>query len=119
MDIRLLLRDNKSYTIFDSEKAYMVSDADGYSTDFSGLSETASLTYIGEGSGDFNGRTYKYDEYADENGSHIFYYMDGGNLKGMRTVNGGETDDVEVIAFDGNVPDSVFDVSSDYALWDF
>jgi hypothetical protein len=93
----------------------IISDAsDGY--DFSGLGETASLTYIGGGSGDFNGRTYNYNEYKDINGSQIFYYMDGGSLKGMRTVENGETVDIEIIAFDGNVSDSVFDIPSDYEI---
>ena len=114
-DIRMVLRDNKSYTIFDSEKMLMISDAsNGY--DFSGLGETSSLTYISEGSGDFNGRTYKYDEYRDINGSQIFYYVDGGSLKGIRTVENGETVDIEIISFDGNVPDSVFDIPSDYEV---
>ena len=44
----------------------------------------------------------------------MFFYMDGGSLKGSRTVGGGENTDMEVLLFETDVADSFFDIPSNY-----
>ena len=115
MDMRMVVKDGKSYTVADEEKTVYVTDADtDGDTEF--LGDTDDMTYLGEGSGDFRGKTYKYDEYRDADGDLVFYYVDGGALKGIRTVVGGEETDIEIITLDKIIPESVFDIPSNYEV---
>jgi hypothetical protein len=115
-DVRMVLRDGQHYMIYDSLQTVAVGEAsEGF--DFSGFGETASLKYISSGSGEFNGKTYSYDEYEDQSGARILYYAENGNFRGMRTIEGNETNDIVFLALDGNVPDGVFDIPSDYRIF--
>jgi len=131
--IRIVAKDGKGYTIMDELQMIFVSDMslEEAADEVSIMGDDSNITskmaraiqtnikYVGEGSGDFHGKTYRYDEYKDTDGSQIFYYMDGSNLKGIRTVSAdGEIIDVEIILFDQNVPDSVFDLPDDYIMFD-
>jgi len=117
MDLRVVIKDGKSYTVLDEYQTVMVQDADQGDAGYGG--NTDDMTYIGEGSGDFLGKTYKYDEYKDKDGDRFFYYVDGGALKGIRSIVGGEAADVEVLALDKNIPDSVFNIPSDYDVMEY
>ena len=114
-DVRMVLRDGQHYMIYDSLQTVVVGDAsEGF--DFSGFGETADLKYISSGSGEFNGKTHSYDEYEDK-GTRILYYAEDGNFRGMRTIEGNEINDIVFLALDGNVPDGVFDIPSDYRIY--
>jgi len=113
MDMRVIVKDNKSYTIFDELK--MIVEDDIISSDeIDFIDNTSDLTFVGEGSGFFNGKTCKFDEYVDSDGGRYFYYVDGNTFVGVRSIINGETSDVIITAFDKNVPDSVFNIPSDY-----
>ena len=118
IDYRIVIRDGKYYTIMDEYEMVMVAEASPDDSYVPGASEASNLIYIGEGSGEFNGKVYKYDEYADEiDGDYFYYYfVDGGDLKGIRTVMYGVPSDIEILAFDKNVPDSVFDIPANYYI---
>ena len=82
------------------------------------MGDASGLVYVGGGTGDFNGRIYRYDEYADNYGGRHFYFMDGSALKGIRTVSDDMTLDTEILIVDSHVPDSVFDIPEDYEITD-
>ena len=115
---RGVLKDGKSYYILDDLKMVMVSDIP-FDLDMTGMVNAARSLYIGEGSGIFNGKTYQYDEYVEPDGSHTFYYVDGDSFVGMRYVMpDGSVNDVPILAFSKNVPNSVFEIPQDYAISD-
>jgi len=109
MEMRFIAKEGKVYTVLYDYELVFVEDAtpdDNIGYDIN----PDNMVYIGEGSGDFRGRTYRYDEYRGEDGSQIFYYVEGGALKGIRTISDGETYDKEILAIDKNVPDDVFEI---------
>jgi hypothetical protein len=115
MDIRMVYKDGKAYSIIPEMEMMMVTDiVDGNAAPTMG--DTEDLTYVGEGSGEFGGGTYRYDEYRDRDGARLFYFVDGGMWKGVRTITDGETSDMIVRSFDRNVPDSVFEIPSNYQI---
>ena len=116
-DIRYVMKNSKNYIIMDDQKLIILADIFS-DDDIPAFGNTSGLIYVGEGSGRFNGKTYKYDEYTNQNGELSFLYMDGGSLKGMRTVKGEANEDVEMLAFDNNVPDNVFNIPTDYQVVD-
>jgi hypothetical protein len=112
IDFRIVVRNGITYTIIDDyQMMSTAATAEGDSFNIGGESE---LIFVNTGSGSFNGKTYKYDEYTDKNGSKYFYYMDGNSLKGLRTIEQGMATDVEIYAFDKNVPDSFFNIPLNY-----
>ena len=115
MEVRLIDRDEKIYTVISDFEMVMVKDATPDDDIAFGISPE-NMVYIGEGSGDFRGKTYKYDEYMTEDGMQMFYYVDGGALKGIRTISDGEISDAEILALDKNVPDSAFDIPEDFEV---
>ena len=116
VDIRLVIRDGQSFIILDDYQIVIIGDADPDDVGTGYFGETDNLTYIGEGSGEFVGKTYKYDEYRDNDGDQFFYYVDSGALKGIRTVISGEAQNFAILAFDKNIPDSIFEVPDDYEI---
>lgn len=119
MKIRSVYKDGKSYMIMDAFKMISVTEASP-SDDISIITDESELIYVGEGSGDFKGKTYKYDEYKFEDDIKMFYFVDGGNLKGIRIIDtNGEITEMEILAFDQTIPDSVFDIPSDYEITEY
>ncbi|MCL2517234.1 MAG: zinc ribbon domain-containing protein [Oscillospiraceae bacterium] len=117
-DMRVVVKDGKSYIVMDDYEMVIVQDADS-DGDTEYFGDTENMTYIGEGSGEFYGSIYSYDEYRDNDGLQYFYYVDGGELKGIRTVSDGDTVDVVILALDKTVPDYVFDIPSDYEILEY
>ena len=117
MAVRMLYAEGYCFIIMDEYESIYVYDADGgyEAPDFGNISN---LIFVGEGSGEFNGKTLKYDEYVDTNGTRYFYFMDGGVLRGIRTILDDITSDIEVLAFDKSVPDRVFSIPDDYEVTD-
>jgi len=110
--IRVIVKDNKSYMIVDSEKMIMVSDVT--EDESSGVLNTAGMNYIGSGEAMFGGKNRYYEEYAGDDGEKIQFFLDGNTLVGIRSLNAGETGDMEILELNKNVPDNVFDIPSDY-----
>jgi len=109
MSMRIVNRDGKSYTIID-DVVLMVDDIEDDDMPF--LTGTSTLAFVGEGSGTFNGKTCKYDEYVSSNGARSFYFVDGGKLVGVRTIIDGMTSETGIVALDKDVPSNVFVIPS-------
>jgi|GEM_PF-4222637 len=114
IQIRVVIKDGKSYTIMDTIKMVVIANSTP-DDEALVLEKPVNLRYIGEGSGEFLGETYQYDAYVSKAGNRLFYYMNGTELKGIRTTyRNGLEGALEILAFDGNVPDSVFHIPSNY-----
>jgi len=112
--MRTVCRDGKTYTIFDDFKSMSISDGI-YDDATETVVGSGQLIYIGEGSEEFSSKTLKYDEYSDINGTVYRYYVDGGVLKGIRTINSdGSITDMEILLFENIAPDSIFEIPTDY-----
>lgn len=109
---RFVTKDGKTYIVRDTARTAFSYDAPAGDDEWPLIS--SDWTYVCEGSGDFNGRTYAYDEYTDSTGAQYFYYVDNGNLAGVRIIERGESIDIDVIVFDQNVPDEIFNIPEDY-----
>ena len=113
--VKFIEKDGKKYTVIYDYEMIVVEDADpdddiGYNI------KPENMVFIGEGSGDFRGKTYRYDEYRYEDGDRRCYFVDGGALVGIRTISGDEIYEVEVFVFDKNVPDDAFDYPEDFEI---
>ncbi|MCL1808408.1 MAG: hypothetical protein FWG42_01405 [Clostridiales bacterium] len=111
--------------IYIGEKAYAIDDATKtiftmpVTAEFyldSGGVETTGMGYIGSGTAEFAGSTLPYEEYSNEAGSRIQYFIRGNTLAGLRTIRGDATSDMVVMALDTNVPDSIFDLPEGYQM---
>ena len=114
-DMRMVYKDDKCYSIIPEYEMVSVMEIPGGASAPT-MGDTDSLSFVGEGSGEFDGAIYRYDEYRGRDGAQLFYYMDGGAWKGTRTVEDGKTTNLIVRSFDTNVPDSIFDVPDDYQI---
>ena len=117
---RSVTKDGKSYTIIDSTKTVMVTSVTGESLDlYKNPFKASGITYVGQGSTSFKGKTRQYDEYKHTTGEKVYFFVDGGKWVGMRTFSSdGSVHDMEIDVFDTKVPDSVFDIPKDYKVID-
>ena len=113
----IVSRDNKTYMIVYDLETILVSDY-VEDTNVPNANEIDSLTYVTGGSDEFMGRTYRFDEYSTPSGERAQYFMDGGTLKGIRSIDTyGSITEMEVSAFDDDVPADIFDIP-DFPLYD-
>jgi len=113
--MRTVFKDGMAYVIMDAAKMVMKSEADPSITAAVGAPNRDAMKYIGNGKADFAGRNLDYEEYADGE-TRTFYFAEDGELKGVRTVDSKKTLDMEILALDKKVPDSVFVIPSDYMV---
>lgn len=118
VSMRIVVRDGKNYAILYDYEAIYVADADP-DDEQSYVADSDNLTYVGESSGDFNGKTYPYDEYRDKEGTQYYYFVNNGALKGIRIAAGGDMTDMEVLALDQKVPNDVFDIPDDFEIYEY
>jgi len=114
IDSRIVKLGETFYTIYDSEKFIIKSTgretaAGGVNEDYSGI------TLVNSGTGEINGRTLPYDEYADnDTGDRIKYYLDGGEVYAIET----NSDDYKTVMIitnaSENIPSGAFDLPSGY-----
>jgi len=116
--VRMIYKNGEAYMLMDGLKMGYVMEYD-LDEDAPFLANTSNLTYVGAGSGEFEGKTYKYDEYTNEKGSRLLYYVDDGELKGIRQIDqDGTVSDTEMLAFNKEIPDYIFDIPEDYEIVD-
>ena len=110
---RMIFRDNKMYMINDDAKTVMSFPATG-KTDTQGV-KTDGMNRVGSGTDNFNGKDLPYEDYADEEGAKVRYFMDGNKLAGIRNIIGeGAAIDVIVLELDKKVPCNAFEIPSGY-----
>ena len=117
MKIRGITRDGKVYSIMDDAKMIMVGDAE--EGDQASGPETEGMAFDKAGKDDFCGRNLPYEEYKNDEGIKVQYFLDGDKLAGVRTISDEVgVIDIEVLEIDQNVPANVFEVPSDYEVLD-
>jgi hypothetical protein len=74
------------------------------------------MIVTGSGTARFNGKNLPYEEYSIAGESRVKsqFFMDGNNPVGIRTITGGQTIDMIILALDQNVPNSVFEIPAGY-----
>jgi len=113
--MRVVIKDNQTYTIFDDQKTYMASPATQDNSSINTeITDTSGIEFTGSGSEEYHGRMLPYEEYKTDAAS-VRYYMDGDNLAGIRTIPAeGMSVDMEIVEMSQNIPDGLFDIPSDY-----
>jgi hypothetical protein len=114
---RMLILGNRTYIIMDEDK--LMNMIDVVVTEDTGAIETGNLIKKGTGKGEFDGRELPYDEYLDNNGSKVRFFVENEELVGIRTIDDGITTDMIIEVFDQNIPDNIFDIPKDYKLMDY
>ena len=120
--VRVVMRDEKVYVISNAERTVMVLPLDMGSLFEMARVETDDMIYVGSGSAEFQGRILLFDEYTDESGSIMQFYVDGNNLAGIRFLAGdyeSEKVDMVIVELSDNAPDEVFEIPDDYEVMDF
>ena len=117
MSYRTINRDNMMYVIDDRAKTVMVMP---FSASLGSMTDepvrTDGMIVTGSGTAQFNGKNLPYEEYSIEGESRVKsqFFMDGNNPAGIRTITGGQTIDMIILALDQNVPNSAFEIPSGY-----
>ncbi|MDR1465574.1 MAG: hypothetical protein LBJ11_09805 [Oscillospiraceae bacterium] len=101
------------YTIMNATKMVTVTKYDAAAAQAGSTTDTASQTFVETGKAEFAGAQMDYDKYKVGD-AELLYFVQGGALKGIRTVAAGQTVDIEYEVFDTNVPDDVFAIPADY-----
>lgn len=119
---RMVTKDGKSYVINDNAKTVTVmSTSSAEQTNSVASSNNGLKDSLGvqakTGEGEFQGKTYKYQEYNNDDFTSRFYLDDNDQVVGFETTtetNGSKTDMVYVISNAKNtVEDSQFDIPTD------
>jgi hypothetical protein len=115
MTSRTVRRDGMMYVIYDEMKTVMtMPDTVGNAPEEP--VKTAGMIMTGSGTARFNGKNLPYEEYsiAGESSVKLQLFLDGNNLAGFRTIASTMTIDMVILAFDQNVPNSVFEIPAGY-----
>lgn len=134
--INVIEKDGKSYLIMhDSKTVVVTSDYEGDEDEAVAVENIGffdhGLEYLGEGKEDFLGNTRSYEEY-DMGIGKVKYYFDGSEVDGAKMfidmeaimegeeVEGMEFDDItmimDILSFEEEVNESVFELPEDYEL---
>ena len=119
--MRMVMRDNKIYSINDSEKTVLLlptpmqAGLPGDTTE----DNADIMNYIGSGTADFQGKNLAYDEYSVGGVAKRQFFVDSNKLAGMRYINDGFVVDMVVLELDQNVPDSAFEIPAGYIQTSF
>ena len=119
VEARAVHKDGKIYVVDNANKFIMevppeLEDdyAESMQTDYSGIVKT------GEGTGEINGRTLPYEEYAENGGLPSRFYLDGGSLYAIETASDGIKIIILISNMSGSVPPGTFDLPSGYMTID-
>ena len=115
--VRVIQKDGKLYSINDEYKFIMeippeleADYTESIKTDYSGVVKT------GEGTGEVDGKTLPYEEYAESGGPPARFYLDGDSLYAIESVSGEEKIIILITNMSGSVPSGTFDLPSGYMM---
>ncbi|MCL2018395.1 MAG: hypothetical protein FWG70_01440 [Oscillospiraceae bacterium] len=118
-EIKVIVKGKMAYIVLDDLEAYMEMSAeemgmeDMFEEMFMGLNESVNLDIVDAGQASLNGKTYDYEDYTDEYGGTIRYYIDGSSVVAIGSL---EEDFIMYISnITSSIPASMFDVPSDYS----
>ena len=112
--IRSIHKGGKSYTVYEENKT-VLTEVPPNEDDIPAELKTdySRFIKIGEGTGEFDGRTLSYEEYADSAaGKSARFYLEGGVLCGIETE--GSELLLSIKNISNSVPAGIFDWPSDY-----
>jgi hypothetical protein len=115
--MRMIIKDNKSYTVMDSMETVIVTDSTGDVWLDAFIPETTDLVHIGTGSGTLFGRVLSYEAYSEgaNTNAETRFYMDGETLVGIQDVEDEIVSmSLEIFELSENIPAGMFDIPSDY-----
>ena len=114
MTFKTIYRDNMAYVVNDAQRTVMVYPVTAGAAPEEPV-QTTGLIMTGSGTARFNGRNLPYEEYSLSSGSvKTQWFLDRNNLAGIRTITSEMTIDMVILAFDQNVPNSVFEIPAGY-----
>jgi predicted small lipoprotein YifL len=111
---RVIIKDDMTYIIDDANKLIRqaqggMNPTEGMMTDYSGIAKT------GDGTGEINGKTLPYEEYAEsETGATVRYYLDGGQVYGIESEYEGYKTVMIITNPKNSVPSGAFDLPEGY-----
>jgi hypothetical protein len=111
---RIIVKDGVTYIVDDVNKYIMkaqggMNPTEGMMTDYSGIVKT------GEGTGEINGKTLPYEEYAEsDTGAIVRYYLDGGQVYGIESEYEGYKTVMIITNPSNSVPAGAFDLPEGY-----
>jgi hypothetical protein len=111
---RVIIKDGVTYIVDDANKFIMKVSGDmnateGMMTDYSGIA------LIGSGTGEIDGKTLPYEEYAEsEMGATVRYYLDGGQVYGIESEYEGYKTVMIITNTSKIVPPGAFDLPEGY-----
>jgi hypothetical protein len=111
---RVIVKDDITYIVDDVNKYIMkaqggMNPTEGMMTDYSGIAKTS------DGTGEINGKTLPYEEYAEsDTGAIVRYYLDGGQVYGIETNDEGYKTVMIITNPSNSVPMGAFDLPEGY-----
>lgn len=107
--------------IMHNEKMYMIMEggsSENNSNIFGDLNKNAIKAFIESGNKEINGTSYYfesfYDNLTEKTNKTIFYFDNNDKLKYMETIADGENSLIEIVEFNTNVKQSLFNIPSGY-----
>ena len=125
MHISVIYVDGTTYTIMHDEKIYASEEGENASAFDIGLEMSATdLKSIKEavfetGKEEIDGKKYDTETYPMEDGSKETYFFEGDTLKYLKTVDGNDELLLKIIELSNKVDSSLFEVPSDYELYEY
>lgn len=111
IESHMILKEKKLYMIDHVEKMVLIINSDDYDEDMD--IETEGLTFISDGTKDFLGKSYPYEEYSVADGT-INYFFEGKKLVGMIIDVEGLVQVLEILEMSENYPAGIFTIPADY-----
>jgi len=114
-EVRFVLKDNKYYMIYDTQKMIMSMEADSSlieMPDFSNFS-SQDFTLANKSNVTIDGKNLTCEEYKLADGS-VKYYFDGSTLVKIETISGSTTYTMNVKEIKDTVDENLFEIPSDY-----
>jgi hypothetical protein len=112
----MVIKDGKTYVINHAEGTILVLPNEHSDTTIQEpIVAYDNLPISSEGTGNFLGRTLKYEEY-DYNGEKIKYYFENEKIVGIESSDDSGKYYIEVLELTKNIPKGMFDLPSDYVL---
>ena len=120
-----VIKDEKVYSIVHPNKLVVVTPIQANTMNDYGIKSTfeeieVKEHFIKSGEEEIKGKTYSYEEYKIDNNQEtsIKYYFEGKKLKYIKQTDKDSKEDVllEILEFSATVPDSLFDIPSDYQI---
>jgi len=115
---RVIIKDGTMYLVMDDQQLVMTLGAGDIDLSDMGMFDYSKIELIGEGTGDVDGKTLPYEEYAiHDDGSediNVKYYMEGGQVYAIESSWMGSKSVMIITNASGSARNEMFEIPSDY-----